>query len=142
MNPRQQLTLGYVLIGLGVAAWIPYVVLLLTGAEISFLPFLGLHLAGVLSGAWFRSRATRSLAVGKPHRRKSLVGRILIYLGILAWVPYFALQRAGGAEISMAPFLTAHLIGVLGGGALLVSSYFPSTEGREGEQDPPSQKRD
>lgn len=142
MKPQQQLTLGYVLIGLGVAAWIPYVVLLLAGAEISFLPFLGLHLAGVLSGAWLRSRATRSLAMGKPHRRRGLVGRILIYLGILAWVPYFVLQQALGAEISMAPFLTAHLIGVLGGGALLVSSYFPGPKGRKGEQDPPSGKRD
>lgn len=135
MNPRQQLTLGYVLIGLGVAAWIPYVVLLLTGAEISFLPFLGFHLAGVLSGSWLRSRATRSLAVGKPYRRRGLMGRILIYLGVLAWVPYFALQRVGGAEISMAPFLTAHLIGVLGGGALLASSYFPGPDGSEGDRD-------
>lgn len=137
MKPQQQLKLGYILIGLGVVAWIPYFVLLMTGSEVSFLPFLGLHLAGVLSGAWLRSRSRMGPAMDKPHRRRVRAGRILVYLGVLVWAPYFALQRVGAAEPSMAPFLTAHLIGVLGGGALLVSAYLPGSEDRQEEQEPP-----
>jgi len=49
---------------------------------------------------------------------KHTLGRILIWTGVLAWVPYFFMNYANGANLPMAPFLTVHLIGVLGGSAL------------------------
>lgn len=125
MSPENQQKLAYVLIGLGVAAWVPYFVRLIMGEVVSVLPFLGLHLAGVLSGAWLRGRARQAMALSQPVSRRVLLGRIMIYLGVLAWAPYFGLTRGSGIEVSMAPFLTAHLIGVLGGGAIVVSGYFP-----------------
>lgn len=134
MTARGQLKLAYVLIGLGVAAWVPYFVLLLNGADVSVLPFLGLHLAGVLSGAWLRARAGRAMVASEPHKGRVLVGRILIYLGVLVWAPYYALTRGAGSEISIAPFLTAHLLGVLGGGALLISGHFPGRQIEDHEQ--------
>lgn len=45
----------------------------------------------------------------------------MIYLGVLAWAPYFYLQRFAGQEVEVAPFLAAHLTGVLGGAALRAS---------------------
>jgi hypothetical protein len=43
--------LGRILILLGVSMWIPYMVLKLSGAEVTTLPFLVLHLCGVIPGA-------------------------------------------------------------------------------------------
>ncbi|CAG0943095.1 hypothetical protein ANRL1_01203 [Anaerolineae bacterium] len=44
-------TIGRVLIILGVSMWVPYLILKLAGAEVSSLPFLALHLCGVIPGA-------------------------------------------------------------------------------------------
>lgn len=131
MTPQAKYRLGYVLIGVGVAAWIPYFILLLGGSDISVAPFLVAHLVGVLSGSYLRSQARRELSTAGVRRRRIVVGRMLIYLGVLAWVPYFAVTRGGQMDVSMAPFLTAHLIGVLGGGALLVSGYISNARGRQ-----------
>lgn len=43
--------LGRILILLGVAMWIPYVILKFSGAEVTTMPFLALHLCGVIPGA-------------------------------------------------------------------------------------------
>ena len=46
-----------ILIALGVAAWVPYAVLkYLLGYDIPVLPFLVLHLCGVLPGGYLRMR--------------------------------------------------------------------------------------
>lgn len=39
------------LIWLGVGMWVPYFALKLSGAEISMMPFLALHLCGVIPGS-------------------------------------------------------------------------------------------
>jgi hypothetical protein len=44
------------------------------------------------------------------------LGRALIALGVLAWVPYFGLKWFTEVDPPMAPFLVLHLIGVIGGG--------------------------
>lgn len=106
-------TWGSILITLGVAAWLPYFYLLGRGSEPSILPFLAVHLAGVLSGGWLRSGLQRS-AKGSDHKLRWL-SRILIYLGVLAWAPYFYLTRAAGVDTVITPFLAAHLTGVLSG---------------------------
>jgi len=106
-------TWGTILIILGVSVWLPYFYLLSGGSEPSIFPFLAAHLVGVLSGGWLRSGIQHS-AGGSDHRLR-LASRILIYLGVLVWAPYFYLTRVAGVDAVMAPFLTAHLTGVLSG---------------------------
>ena len=115
---------GTALIWLGVLAWAPFFLLLASGREVSFFPFLAAHLAGVLGGAWLRTNADRKggVSANPTHGRwRRFASRIMIYLGVLAWAPYFYLQRFAGQEVEIAPFLAAHLTGVLGGAALRAS---------------------
>lgn len=49
---------------------------------------------------------------------KYTLGRIFIWIGVLAWAPYFLLNYAVGTHVPVGPFLTVHLIGVLGGSLL------------------------
>ena len=49
---------------------------------------------------------------------RQTLGRYLIWIGVLAWVPYFFLNYVSGLHVPMVPFLTVHLIGVLGGSLL------------------------
>lgn len=50
---------------------------------------------------------------------RSRVGELLVVGGVLAWVPYFALQLDPAREVPILPFLVAHLSGVVPGAALL-----------------------
>ncbi|MEX1248623.1 MAG: hypothetical protein WEA61_09080 [Anaerolineales bacterium] len=108
-------TWGTVLIYIGVAAWLPYFYLLSSGRDVSILPFLAVHLIGVLSGAWLRSRSGGDRVEKGRDRWLRWASRALIYLGVLAWAPYFYLTRVAGVEAEIAPYLTAHLTGVLSG---------------------------
>jgi hypothetical protein len=51
------------------------------------------------------------------------LGRGLIALGVLAWVPYFGLRWFTEVDPPLAPFLVAHLIGVIGGGWMTGSGW-------------------
>lgn len=51
--------------------------------------------------------------------RKEVWGRILIFVGVSAWIPYGVLAYVLGRETNVAPFLIVHLFGVIPG-ALLV----------------------
>ena len=115
--------LGTALIWIGVLAWIPYFFLLENDRAPSLLLFLALHLAGVLGGSWLRSSAHRDAEhqVATRGRWRQPVSRVLIYLGVMAWGPYFYLERILHQEVAIDPFLAAHLTGVLGGAALRVS---------------------
>jgi hypothetical protein len=107
-----------VLIGLGVLAWAPFLWQLARGGQPGILPYLAVHLAGVLSGAWLRARRGGG-GQGQPFgHRRILASKIMIYLGVLAWAPYFYLSRVAAADVDMSGFLAAHLTGVLGGAAL------------------------
>jgi len=123
MSPVNRRTLGNVLIWIGVLAWAPFLVLIANDRPVSIFPFLAAHLAGVLGGAWLRSSADRMEGVQKIEhgRRRRIVSRSMIYLGVLAWAPYFYLERVLGQDIQIGPFLAAHLTGVLGGAALRAS---------------------
>lgn len=116
---------GTILIVLGVAAWVPFFVLLALGSDVSIFPFLIAHLAGVLSGAWLRSRADNAEGITKNQhgRTRKIVSSVLIYLGVLAWAPYFYLKYATDNAVEIGPFLTAHLTGVLGGIGVRASIY-------------------
>ncbi len=118
-------TWGTILIWLGVFAWAPFLVLIASGEEVSIFPFLAAHLAGVLGGTWLRASADRmeglNQAQGRQGQRRKIASRVLIYLGVLAWAPYFYLERVIGQDVDIFPFLAAHLTGVLGGAALRAS---------------------
>ncbi|MFQ5945593.1 MAG: hypothetical protein ACE5NC_05005 [Anaerolineae bacterium] len=53
---------------------------------------------------------------GRLRRR---IGGILIAGGVLAWVPYFALQLDPSQDVPLLPFLIVHLSGVIPGSLLL-----------------------
>jgi hypothetical protein len=121
--PANRRAWGQVLIWLGVLAWLPFFYLLSVGREVSIFPFLALHLTGVLGGSWLRNQTNKQQdAVQGAHgRRRKMLGKVLIYLGVLAWAPYFYLTRMLGQAVEIDPFLIAHLTGVLGGAALQAS---------------------
>ncbi|MGA9192743.1 MAG: hypothetical protein WBZ24_13515 [Anaerolineales bacterium] len=106
------------LIILGVLAWLPFFWQLAQGAHPNLLPYLAFHLTGVLSGAWLRSRRSVGADAQAIGRSRVLVSKIMIYLGVLAWGPYFYLTRVAATDVEMTGFLVAHLTGVLGGAAL------------------------
>ena len=125
MTAERRRTWGTVLVWLGVLAWAPFLALLALGRNPSIFPFLGTHLAGVLGGAWLRVSGDRLEGLDKRGetfgRRRRLVSKIMIILGVLAWAPYFYLERVLGQDVVITPFLAAHLTGVLGGAAVRAS---------------------
>ncbi len=125
MTPSNRRTIGTILIWLGVLVWVPFLALIPLGQAVSIFPFLAAHLAGVLGGWRLRASADRLEGIERAKdmrgRRRKIASRILIYLGVLAWAPYFYLDRVLGQETNIAPFLTAHLTGVLSGLALRLS---------------------
>ncbi len=125
MTPDNRRRIGTLLIWLGVLVWAPFLASVTTGDEISIFPFLALHLTGVLGGWWLRWSADRIEGVERSTdtrgRRRKIASRILIYLGVLAWAPYFYLTRVLGQDTNIAPFLAVHLTGVLPGLVLRLS---------------------
>ena len=125
MTADRRRTWGTVLVWLGVAAWAPFFALIALGRPASVLPFLAAHLMGVLGGSWLRNSADRLDRLDKERdtfgARRRLVSKIMIYLGVLAWAPYFYLERVLGQDVVITPFLAAHLTGVLGGAAVRAS---------------------
>jgi uncharacterized membrane protein YjjB (DUF3815 family) len=109
-------TAGRILIWLGVLAWVPYLVIVLSGNRVSIFPFLAVHLIGVIGGIRLRGRRTTERRKLNPSLHR--FSWILIYLGVLAWAPYIYQNNILGNEIPITPYLTAHLTGILGGGLL------------------------
>jgi hypothetical protein len=68
--------------------------------------------------AW---NALEGVAVGKFNVTRQLLGRILLALGVLMWLPYFALQ-ASEVDVPVTPFLILHLCGVIPGAILAPSN--------------------
>ena len=125
MTSTKKRALGNVLIWIGVLAWVPFFILIGNGGQVSVFPFLGAHLAGVLGGGWLRNTADRLEGLDKIEsqrgRRRKLISKIMIYLGVLAWAPYFYFERVLGQDLDIGPFLAVHLTGILGGAALRAS---------------------
>ncbi|HZY45354.1 MAG TPA: hypothetical protein VFF70_11450 [Anaerolineae bacterium] len=128
MSASRRRSVGATVIWLGVLVWLPFIVLIMNKQSVSIFPFLALHLSGVLGGWSLRQSADRmegsvQPASGKGRRRK-IVSRVLIYIGVLAWAPYLYLDKIAGVETAIGPFLAAHLTGVLSGVALRLSVEF------------------
>lgn len=110
--------IGFILTLIGVLAWVPFLYLVANGQEPSIFPYLTAHLTGVVGGSQLRRSASPRK---KVRSRRQVAGRVLILLGVFAWAPYLYQKEILGQSIEMAPYLTAHLTGVLGGIALLLS---------------------
>ncbi len=118
-NPNQRYQFGTALIWLGVLAWAPYFVLRLNGSSPSLWAFLPFHLVGVIGGGRLRATARRQLGIpAKKRKGYRLVAHWLMIASILVWLLYYGLKIAG-LPVSLSPFLTVHLTGVLGGTGLM-----------------------
>lgn len=128
MSASRRRSVGATVIWLGVLVWLPFIVLIMNKQSVSIFPFLALHLSGVLGGWWLRQSADRlegiAAAQSTKGRRRKIASRVLIYLGVLAWVPYLYLDKIVGQETAIGPFLATHLTGVLSGVALRLSVAF------------------
>jgi hypothetical protein len=112
--------MGTILIWLGVAAWLPFLYLLAAGQNPSIYPFLVVHLIGVLGGTRLKALAKKDKTPKKRHKRQ-IIGRIMIILGVLAWIPYLYQKEVLALTVEIRPYITVHLLGILGGIALLAS---------------------
>jgi len=125
LTPSEWQWVGNGLILLGVLVWAPFLTATAMGEDWPILPFLAAHLAGVLGGWRLRARAAAQAGIPSPvpevGRRRRWLSRLLIYLGVLAWAPYFYQTRVRGDDVEIAPYLAAHLTGVLSGVALRLS---------------------
>jgi hypothetical protein len=116
---------GTTLIWLGVFIWVPFAFLKAIGEDPSFLLFLPFHLFGVISGARLRSIARRELGLlPKKNNSLGMAGHLMIFLGILVWVPYLYLKLVMGQSVEVMNYLPYHLIGMLGGVSLHILNYF------------------
>ena len=125
MIASKRRAVGTLVIWVGVLVWLPFMLLAANKLSVSIFPFLVLHLSGVLGGGWLRRSADRLDGLVQPAstkgRQRKIASRVLIYLGVLAWLPYLYLAKIVGQEISIGPFLAMHLTGVLSGIALRLS---------------------
>lgn len=109
--------LGRTLTGLGILAWVPYAVLTIGGSTPSILPFLAVHLTGILGGLWIK-RMDRGMVDGNswaPRLARRRMGSILVLIGIAVWVPYFILKDLTAQQVNSAPFIVLHLSAVITG---------------------------
>ncbi len=116
---------GMILIWLGVFTWAPFIFLKAIGEKPSFLLFLPFHLFGVIGGARLSSIARKELGL-IPNKKNylTLAGHLMIFLGVLVWVPYFYLKLVMGQSVEVMSYLPYHLSGVLGGVSLHILNYF------------------
>lgn len=118
--------LGKIIIGIGTFTWIMYIVMVKNGKDISIWPFLIIYLVGRIVGRkLIGSPVDDGLVIGKRRRKLS---KVLIYLGILAWLPYIYLDNVIGAEVNIMPFLTVHLVGIISGILVRLSMYYSKTQ--------------
>lgn len=112
--------LGTVLVWLGVLTWAPFIFLRVLGEKPPFWWFLPFHLIGVVGGAHLRRLARKAMEAA-PEQGNSFTatGHLLIWTGVLVWVPYAYLKYVQGVDIEMMNFLPFHLVGVFGGLGML-----------------------
>ncbi len=109
--------LGKTLTWLGILAWAPFILLTIGRYSPPILPFLVVHLIGILGGAWIK-RTDPQAGIGNSLAGKSLprrIGSILILIGVAVWVVYFAIGNFTSVEVSLTPFLVLHLSAVVPG---------------------------
>ena len=133
LNIAQLKTISTVMIWVGVLAWVPFIYLKFSHQDPPLLPYLFFHLTGVIGGArsrsWIRTQETGQRPAAD---RVGVVGRILVLVGVSAWIPYFAMKYGMDMpDLEITPFLTVHLPGVLGGGLMMLVSFFRKRKAEE-----------
>lgn len=113
MTTVTQKKIGIVLIWMGVLAWVPYIYLISNGKESSIWPYLIVHLAGSFGGGKLQGRTEQDKLLVGTRRRK--ISKVLIYIGVIAWLPYIYLDNIVGIDVDITPYLTAHLLGIFSG---------------------------
>ncbi|MBL7162495.1 MAG: hypothetical protein ISS57_07800 [Anaerolineales bacterium] len=116
--------LATALIWVGVLAWVPFITLRTVGQKPSLFWFLPFHLIGVVGGSRLRAAARREIGIA-PQKKRSLrtTGHILVFVGILVWVPHFYLKLVAHMLVEVSQFLPYHLTAVLSGVALLLVNF-------------------
>ncbi len=125
LQPNQIKRLSRIFIWIGVLAWAPYLTLVFMDKDVSILPFLAFHLTGILGG--LRLRKMASEADGEPKKvvsKSKKISRIMIILGVSAWLPYLYLTNVQGQDVAIGPYLSVHLPLVVGGIAIQVREAF------------------
>lgn len=117
---------GNILVGLGVAVWIPYLLSVSAEKHLSIAPFLGLHLALVLGGVRFKRTPQDRIASKRGLRQ--VIGVAMVIAGVLVWLPYLYAKHILGEHLDIAPYLVSHLSGVVVGGYLRISGSVAVTE--------------
>jgi hypothetical protein len=120
-NPNHLRKFGTILIVIGMLAWVPYFLLRINGESPSLLVFLPFHLLGVVGGARMRKTANKQLDIPIEKRKGyKRIAHYLVIASLLVWIPYSALKFSG-RPVELSPFLTVHLVGILGVTGLLVT---------------------
>jgi hypothetical protein len=111
---------GNLLVWLGVLVWAPFILLRIMGEQPSMSLYLPLHLLGVMGGSRLRAFARKELGMPTPKKtRLQMLGHGLVWVGVLVWVPYYHLKVVAKQSVDLMDYLPYHLLGVLGGVALL-----------------------
>lgn len=131
MTKATQKKLGIVLIWLGILAWAPYIYLVTNGRQASIWPYLIVHLGGSFLGGKLYGPAPKDKSLSDTRRRK--ISKVLIYLGVMAWLPYIYLTNVAGRSVSITPYLTIHLMGIFGGILARLSINFDQYKKRKAE---------
>lgn len=112
---REQI--GRMLVWLGVLTWVPYILLTIAGRSLPILPFLTVHLTGVIGGTKLR----RSKISGSSEQSRSImplqrrISNALFLIGIITWGVYFLMKSYLREQVEIMPFLIIHLSGIFGG---------------------------
>jgi hypothetical protein len=120
-DPHRLHKYGTLLLWAGVLVWAPFFALRITGETPSLFVYLPFHLLGVIGGSRIRTAANKQLGKPKavPSRYKKL-GHYLVIASLLVWIPYYALKLSG-QPADLNPYLTLHLIGIIGGTGVMAS---------------------
>ncbi len=109
--------LGKTLTWLGILAWVPFILLTIGRYSPPILPFLVVHLIGILGGAWIKRTDSQTAPpnsfAGKSPSRK--LGTLMILLGVGVWVVYFTIKNFTPVDVILTPFLILHLSAVVPG---------------------------
>jgi hypothetical protein len=121
MSNEKKSRFGSILILAGVLAWLPYLIYHIFIDSVTPVPFLAVHLAGVIGGSVLRRSASSDQAP-LPHSLQWIktLSTILLVIGVLVWVVYFGLNAAATLELPVGLFVVLHLVFILSGAAMKI----------------------
>ena len=125
MQIEQRAKYSNIFIWIGLLAWVPYIASRLLQFDISVIPFLVMHLIGVIGGIILRRQSSQSAApLSKKTKQLKTISTVLLVVGVSVWGVYFGLEWLTGVEREVTPFLMAHLSGVLTGAGIKLYNFF------------------